>query len=335
MELLAVIVILSLLVTIASKSAERLDEDVKVAAALKDMKAIQTALVERVLPDLGYIPCGVDAAATPARRTLEALFVPAYPFLERSGIQQMLGALDCLRQDYISDYDPYQSTGWRGPYMSGSNGTIDATDFDPAGFPATAGGAHVHLDAMLTPWAGECETLAVGAEDAGDPDLAREYRKGKYYQVLYPQITVTAPVMSPFVREGAVTAWTRPTCEIPRDGSYIVCRGPDCLPPKTTGADLDGILACTAKIREQALSQEACGKITSAGVAAIGSLSGLKACVKQAFTEQFAGCFKDKDPVPLDKRLGFKDPGHPYHIDIGDDLVMSLSGEVVRSPLDD
>jgi hypothetical protein len=330
MELLVCIVLLSLLVTLASTSARRLDGDVRYAAALKDMKAIQTALVEQVHPDLGYIPCGIDATSSDQRRELETLFVPLYPYMERSEIQVMLGALDCLDDGYISEYDRIQSAGWRGPYMNASNGTVDATYFDPISFPAKDG-SHVYLDALLTPWAQECEAKAEEAEEASNFDLAKEYRKGKYYQIFLPQLTYTYP--EDWINQQYVASWVTPTCEIPRKGSYIVSRGADCLPPDAPEGDLAAILTCIAHIKENALSDKNCGKISS-GYAQAGSMANLRKCVKDQLEDQFHLCFNDEEAVPLEKRLSITNPQSPFYIDIGDDLVVSLAGKVVRSPLD-
>jgi hypothetical protein len=333
MELIICIVILSLLAAIAATRAGKFDEDVKIAAAMKDMRSIQRALMERLYPDLGFIPCGIDASSSDDRRALEPQFVPTYLFMERSELQKALKDPDCLKEGYVSDYDKYRSVGWRGPYMRKPSGMIDATYFDPDGFRVTNGN-HVHLDALLTPWAQECEGMAEEAEKEGNADLALEYRKGKYYQIFYPQITLTSPVWGANHLEGYIVGWTSPACEIPKDNAYIVSRGPDCLPPKARGPDLTAILKCISQIKEKALSEEACGKITGASIAQAGSVAGMRACVKERFEHQFPECFEDRDAVPLERRLSIKNPGHPYYIDLGDDLLMSLSGKVVRSPLD-
>jgi hypothetical protein len=241
-----------------------------------------------------------------------------------------------LKEGYISEYDKHQSTGWRGPYMKAPNGMIDATYFDSTGFPETRGN-HVYLDALLTPWAKDCEDMAAEAEKEGQPELAREYRKGKYYQVFYPQLIRTSPVWGEHTeddtRKGYVVDWEPPTCEIPRDSSFIVSRGPDCLPPDAPKTDLAVLLACIARMREEALSPEACGKISSR-IALAGSVAGLRECVKEEVGPKLPECFDDGKSAPLEQRLSIKQRENPYYIDIGDDLVMSLTGKTVRSPLD-
>ncbi|MGD8388452.1 MAG: prepilin-type N-terminal cleavage/methylation domain-containing protein [Desulfobacteraceae bacterium] len=325
-ELLICTVILALFMTIVSTTAGRFDEDVKIAAALKDMKTIQTALVSGVYPDLGHIPCGVDADSTDERKAVEALFVPAYLFMERSDVQKKLEALDCLIDGYVPEYEKYESKGWRGPYMKAPNGVIDATYFDEEGFPETSG-HHVYLDALLTPWADDCEEMAREAESAGDPDLALEYRKGKYYQVLYPQVTMTWPEYvhdagHPFEFSG----WNEPPyCQISRYGAQIVCRGADCLPPQAPQVDMASYIQCEAQIMEGAFLNIKT-KVTT--------LDMLESRVQQEFMDRCHECYEDGKAVPLEKRLSIIDPENETYMDIGDDLVMSVFGQTLRSPLD-
>ncbi len=323
LELLVTMVILALFITIVAKSFGRFDEDIKIAAALRDMKAIQTTMVDRVYPDLGYIPCGIDDSDIDDRKMLEALFIPAYLFLERRQIKDLLEIPGCAKEGYgemgyVPEWEKYESKGWQGPYMKNAGGTIAATYFDKVAFPEK-GCSHVYMDAMPAPWAEQCEEMARDAEEEGDPDLAKEYRKGKYYQIFYPQMTLTTP---PYDQN---SGWGDSVCEISRDGGYIICRGPDCLAPKEPCVDVANYLKCEAGIKENAV--ETCKEDAR-------SVDRLRECVKEIYENDYPGCYDDNDLVPLDQRLAITDPVNQYYMDIGDDLVMSVFGKVVRSPID-
>lgn len=342
LELLICIVILAFFVTIVATSTGKFDEDVKIAAALKDMKAIQTAIVDGVYPDLGYIPCGIDEFSTDERKTLEGLFVPTYLFLEREDFKDILDTKDkkrCVKEGYgeegyIDPWDKYVSKGWSGPYMKGAAGSLDATYFDEVSFPENSKGQHVYLPAMLTPWAEKCEKMAREAEQEDKPELAMEYRKGKYYQLFYPQATMTNAMYEHKEVHGEryydFVGWEPLSCIISKDTAYIVCRGVDCLPPPPEDPYIDYVdvaskLACEAQEKEKAV--EKCKPCCE-------SVESLKACVKEEHDNAYPECYEDNDPVPLEKRLSIMDPRSKYYMDIGDDLVMSVFGSVVRSPME-
>ena len=328
LELLTSIVILAFLVTIAAKSMGKFDKDVKIVAALKDMKAMQIAIVKGVYPDLGFIPCGIDKNASEERKMLEALFIPSYLFLERSAIIESLNDSTCLKEGYINVWEKYKSRGWQGPYMKGANGTLNATYFDKRF--STTEQKNFYLPAMLSPWAEICEEKALEAEQKGETDLAYEYRKGKYYQIFYPQITLTGPEFR-YNTKGRLepVGWLEPVCELSGNRIFIVCRGADCLPPPPSEPDYPYVdvadcLKCEALIRENALAGCKVNEKT---------IQGLRTCIKEKYENEYPGCY-DGNPMPLEMRLATTDSRNENYMDITDDLVMSVFGRLVRSPLD-
>ncbi len=56
--------------------------------------------------------------------------------------------------------------------------------------------------------------------------------------------------------------------------------------------------------------------------------------MKREYEAAYPECYEDIDPVPLEKRLSIMDPREEYYMDIDDDLVMSVFGSVIRSPLE-
>ncbi len=323
LELLTCLIVLAVFITIVAANTGRFGEDLKIAAALKDMKTIQAAIVNKLYPDFGYIPCGAGDGDTDERKRIEALFIPAYLFLERGEIRDMIpGVEECMKEGYIGEWDKYASKGWQGPYLASANSLFDATYFDKTGFPKTDDG-NVWLPTLQTPWAESCEEMAREAEAEGDLNLAKKYRKGKYYQIFYPQLTLagfTSTYGWNFNFE-----WKPTLCQIPRSGACIVCRGSDCLPPEKPGIDVATFLGCEAAIREEAVST------CKPGCKSVGEL---KACVKEIYENEYPGCYQDGEAVPWEKRLGITVPENKYYMDIGDDIVMSLSGMVIRSPME-
>ena len=375
LELLVCIVILAFFVTIVATSTGKFDEDVKTAAALSDMTAIQTAITHGLYPDLGCIPCNADYSD----KSIEALFVPAYLFLKREEFKEMVETTEeCVKggyRKYIDTWNKYQSSGWGGPYMKSAAGSLDATYFDEEEFPKDSEDRHVYVDAMLTPWADKCEKMAREAEQEGESELAMEYRKGKYYQIYSPQKIVipgcaycyiSTDLASPkwcyafkcnpkwpFCRECKGEGYWKDFCTIARDNAYIICRGADCLPPPSDPedrcVDVAAKLRCEAEIGEDAVekckssAEDECADETFTSHVKCESClqNQFKICVKKEHDNVYPECYHDGEKVPLETRLSIIDPknsnvrnAEDYYMDIGDDLVMSVFGSVVRSPMD-
>jgi hypothetical protein len=282
------------------------------------------------------MPCGIDAAEFDERKKLEALFIPAYLFLERGEIKELIhiDVEQCAKKGYsaesgyIPEWEKYTSKGWQGPYLKLPGGSLDATYFDELmNFPEGSGGEHVYLPAMLTPWGEKCEALARKADGEGKRDLAMEYRKGKYYHIYYPEMTMTVPEYSVKIGQGfSFDKWMPISCQVSRSGAYIVCRGADCLPPQSPYVDVATYLKCEAEIRESALEKALSPTVTT--------LKKLRASVQQEYKNRCHECYDDGQSIPLEKRLSITGPGNRYYMDIGDDIVMSVFGSVIRSPMD-
>lgn len=349
LELVTVIVILAMLTTLVSTVTGNSDKDLEIAAALKDMKAIQTALVDGVVPDLGFIPCGISGADTDERRSIESLFIPAYLFMERGTLQEKMGLDedDCYLDGYVDEYGRYESKGWQGPYMKTARAMIDATYFAPENFPETASGSHVYMNTIPTPWADTCEELALDAETDGDSDLAEDYRRGKYYQIVYPQMTQSQPQgagniealnSTSYKMTAEITGWRKPYCQVSRFAAYIVNRGPDCLPPQEENqVDVADKVQCEAGIMEKTFSELGLTESTIAQLLNNGllTLEELNQELEQELNKNCGECYDDGDAVPLSQRLSITDPDDEYYMDIGDDLIISVFGKAVRSPLDE
>ena len=354
-------VILGFFVTIMAMNTMKFNEDVKIAAALKDMSDIQTAITHGLHPDLGNIPCNADYSD----KSIEALFVPAYLFLEREEIKDIVETTEkCVKgeyKEYIDPWNKYQSSGLGGPYMKYPPGVLDATYFDEVNFPKDSEGRHAYMGALLTPWADKCEQMASDAEQEGELELAMEYRKGKYYQIYSPQKIVIPGCVRCLIKEShnqnnpdwrytlkcnprwqscecKEDGYWKNFCTIIRDNAYIICRGADCLPPPTdTGdryVDVAARLRCEAKIGEDAV--EGCKNYAEAECA---QPFRLPVKCESCLQNQFKICIKQEHdnayPVPLEKMLSIMNPGYKGYMDIGDDLIMSVFGSVVRSPMDE
>jgi hypothetical protein len=71
---------------------------------------------------------------------------------------------------------------WRGSYIR-PNAMFNATELDPATYPAGPDGSPVCLPIIAAPWADALESQAREAAKKGKPELAQEFRRGKYYQI--------------------------------------------------------------------------------------------------------------------------------------------------------
>ncbi len=327
LEVLISVTLITLLATLVVTSMGKFDDDVKIAVALKDMKTLKTTLAQRVYPDMGKIPCGPREGADDKRKRMESLFVPAYLFMEIEMIRDMYKNdngddsnnpyKDHVIPDYITQWAVYKSSGWRGPYLRGPTGAIDATYFAPEDFPKIAG-SNVFLDAMLTPWADYCEEKAAAAEARGNQEMARLYRQGKYYHIVGP---------GKLYHGGKYV--------IPPSTAVIVSRGSDCLPGAR--AVLDSIVdpcieSCSSRWNVDSYCKEMCtgAKIPRNFVA-------FKECTEDICPLKLAQksneCLRECSSAGF-KALQVTDPDSPGYVDIGDDIIMSVFGNLRRSPME-
>ena len=137
-------------------------------------------------------------------------------------------------------------------------------------------------------------------------------------------------------------------CIISKQMAYVICRGADCLPPQEPCVDVVTHLECEARIKENAVDtcKPQCeSKCTTQCRLSATSLRRkiclqaclepyLKRCVKERYNVAYPECYDDGDSVPLEERLSIMDPGSEYYMDIDDDLVMSVFGSVIRSPME-
>ena len=330
-EIIIVIFILGVLTTISVKVVGNFDKNLLTAAAMKDMKNLQKVIVDQVYPDMRYIPCGLDKNSFAKSRALEPLFVPAYLYLQRGEFKDFFDDTNCIKSGYedgyVSDWEKYESRGWQGPYLKNPTGVIDATYFDKNQYPEI-NESHIYLNTIQTPWAARCEEKAREVE-ANDPDLAKECRKGKYYQILCPQVTLTEPVThKDFMKSRVFDYWKPRVCEIPKNSAYILCRGADCLPPENPLYDVAAYLECEAQIREKAVEKCISDEKKE-------TINGLKECVKAFYEKKYQQCYPDGNQETLEKRLAVTDPENELYLDLGDDLLISVFGKIIRSPMDD
>jgi prepilin-type N-terminal cleavage/methylation domain-containing protein len=333
LELLIVLIIIGFLMTAVGRTFRKVDKDVQITAALSDMKAISDAIVKGVYPDVGRIPCGGE----------NPVFTTSCLCLECSEKdQETIQAADPINLDELSPgcrelvslltgekgnikktkfikktWNKYYSKGWRGPYIEAS-AMIDATYFDPDLYPPDVEDNHVDLPAITTPWADKCERLAQKAEKNGDDDLAKQYRKGKYYQILQP------------ARIRCVDRDYNGNCtnyvwEIPKRAACIVCLGADCLSRMTE----DYIKNCTQNCGES--SKENCERTCKQKCGELGGHT--RECIEKCYIkckdERFASCFSK-----CVSKLEITDPSLRDYMDIGDDIVMFVFSGGVRSPLE-
>ena len=335
LEILTVLLIIGIMVTVTTIAlygdrGKNLD-CLPVMSALNDMKAIQDAIVKGFYPDVGRVPRGGGAPIFTTALSLQAMCSEkeindaTYDVLIDHGMARgdkpcadtfkcldvgqlstcckvFLYALtgktgyyhneECHRQnrngillskqicrltsrkyckcgatinygntnDVISGWNRYYEKGFRGPYIE-TGTSVNATYFEPELYPPQeSDGEPVLLPAISIPsvWAGELEKKAIEAEKSGDEDLAKEYRRNKYYQILNPK------------DENDKLA-------------FLLCAGED------------GI-SQTQSAWEECLDSYAYGE-----------------CVE---------------------RLKITDPDDPDYMDIGDDIVMFVFSEGLRSPLE-
>lgn len=322
-EIMVAVVLIALFATLVSSTMGKFDEDVKIAAALKEMKILQTTLMQVVYPDLGKIPSGPREEADDERKRLESLFVPSYLFMKIEAIRDMYKDVDDIYQDYvIKDYikawDVYKSRGWQGPYMSNPTGAVDATYFAPEDFPPIRG-SHVYLDTMLTPWADRCEELAARAEAEGKADLAFQYRQGRFYHVV-----------------GPVKIDTGGNYVIPPGMGCIVSRGRDCLPDARPMLE-QMIGACEKECCTtdfDAACETPCKNMCGQGRDQY--LACMKTCMdacKSQMADNVNQCLEKRSSAYF-KVFGITNPDDPGFVDMGDDVVISLNGDFRRSPMD-
>ncbi|MCK4824363.1 prepilin-type N-terminal cleavage/methylation domain-containing protein [bacterium] len=348
LELLIVLIIIGFLVTATGRTFRKVDKDGPITAALTDMKAIADAIVKGIYPDMGRIPCvGEDPVLTTACLCLGCseedqgeIGQAADPI----NLDELsLVSLECRELIFLltgekeniektkfikKTWNKYYSKGWRGPYIE-ANAMIDATYFDPDLYPPDVEDNHVNLPAITTPWADKCEKMAKEAEKNGDDDLAKQYRKGKYYQILKP----VKPVET-------VNKW-----EIPKDTACIVCRGPDCLPGDNGNNDVQDYLSCEFSCQERCAGRveeckEGCTVEYCQGL--YPGLSSGHYMIKKCIMECEMEC-EDLDKCVNDcvsecekgiKNLAITNPDNDDYIDIGDDMIMFVFSGGVRSPLE-
>lgn len=203
--------------------------------------------------------------------------------------------------------------GWTGPYLA-CNGRIDATalhrtdaDQYPAIFYSDPGlqiGPYaveavtkdVYFPVITTPWADDLEATARQAEADKDPDLAKELRKGRYYQMLvYSRLKY-------WLEENTSGTYyldtVSPAAQVP-ETAVIISRGADGRPGTAGDASTVGAEDYWMK----------CAKISQYGL-----------------TDEQRACFR---------RLAITDPNDPDYVNIGDDMVLFIFGDgPVRSPLE-
>ena len=306
-EILTVLVIIGIMVTGTAIAWQRVlgrvVEDVPVAAALGDMKAIKDAIVRSVYPDLGYIPCAAE----------DSVFTTSY----------LSFGYDQVEIDGVDAWNKYRSKGWRGPYIE-PNSTLNATYFDPDLYPPDQDGNDISFGAIATPWAQKCEELAIQVKDQ-DPQLAKEYRKGKYYHILKPEQTrcVERDQFGTCIKYG----WA-----ISSGSACIVCRGENCLP----GPAEKHVRTCTETCTETCDAEGTCKpkcEAICAGVDRSMRPACLKKCNVPCYEEVNKKCIAPCYSKCV-RKLKIAEPDDPDYIDISDDVVMFVFRGSTRSPLD-
>ncbi len=213
--------------------------------------------------------------------------------------------------------------GWPGPYLT-CNSWINATALhgtDRDQYPAifysdpslfSLSGAvkkDVFFPVIATPWADDLEAAARKAEADKNPDLARELRKGRYYQILvysslrswYSNIAGADTFL--FDSDGQAFFYEdtmAPGAQVP-ETAVIISRGPDGLPG------------------------------TAGDASTIGAENYWMQCAN-----------KSKTGLTVDQRECFWCLANPkddkckkYNVNIGDDMVLFIFGDgPIRSPLD-
>jgi prepilin-type N-terminal cleavage/methylation domain-containing protein len=337
LELLIVLIIIGFLVTATGRTFRKVDKDVQITAALTDMKAIADAIVKGIYPDVGRIPCiGEDPILTTAFLCLgcseedqgkidqatDTIYLAELSTGCRELVSLLTGEKENIKKTKFikKTWNKYYSKGWRGPYIEAS-AMIDATYFAPDLYPPDEEGNHVYLSAIGTPWADKCEKVAKAAEKNGDDDLAKQYRKGKYYQILKP------------VKTG--DKW-----EIPKDTACIVCRGPDCLPGDNGNNDVQDYLSCELLCDKKCADRiptcqkdcvmEKCQAVPSHMLTRCEMECEMKC--ENLRKECVIACKPECEKGF--RNLAINDPDSDDYMDIGDDIVMFVFSGGVRSPLE-
>jgi prepilin-type N-terminal cleavage/methylation domain-containing protein len=158
--------------------------------------------------------------------------------------------VDVLRYSLMPD-PSVGSKGWTGPYLA-CNSWINASALHRADgdqYPAIyysdpsfmysspyfeAVTKDVHFPVITTPWADDLEAAAREAEADQNPDLAKELRKGRYYQILvYSSLKLWNDLLDPPWDEGF------PGAQVP-ETAVIISRGADGLPGAAEDASTIG-----------------------------------------------------------------------------------------------
>jgi len=368
LELLVVLIIIGFLVTAIGRTFRKVDKDVQYVAALSDMKAISDAIVKGIYPDLGCIPCtgedpvsAITSLCLDLKRCMEEIQEYTYQNTYWGEIYQCIeyqdltpecrellfllagqpsndrkcGKNGILKSKFTENiWNKYYSKGWRGPYIE-----CNATYY----YNPEASEEGYYLPAIATSWADKCEKMARKAEKNGDDDLAKEYRKGKYYQIL-------KPLQTRCIEWGWIDhdwACIEYGWEIPKDTACIVCRGPDCLPGDNGNNDVQDYLSCEFSCQEKEECKgpyekclEGCPEECQNSYPGLPSWHWkIKKCIencegdcekvyKECVTDCISECEKGF------KNLAITNPNNDDYMDIGDDIVMSVFSGIVRSPLE-
>lgn len=382
LELLIVLVIIGFLVTATGRAFRKVDKDAQITAALSDMKAISEAIVNGMYPDIGYIPYPMDdPLLTTSYLCLDMDYSPEeinkstyqkrVTYYSRWGLQyktidlidceklkeevkkdrgeeeanriyatcRLLGKGDDPMKDSIKKWDIYHNKGWRGPYIK-CNGSYYYK-------PKTKEGAEEGYSVPIieSPWADRCEQKAREAEKDGDDDLAKEYRKGKYYQILPAMKACTQwfcyRYTLPGHKPGTIGSTGVDCCcltekfadmnwAVLKSGACIVSRGPNCLSDgaeeflKTSLEKSQGKYDCKKLCMETTCKYE----INSEYIREAGSAC-MNKCVPECINEHIAPMF-----FRYIEKLKISDPSDPDYMDIGDDMVLFVFSGGVRSPLE-
>ena len=309
LELLTVLTIVGIMVTgtvIAwQRVFGRVTEDIPVAAALRDMKAIQDAIVKGFYPDIQTLPYDEK---NPEYANRYLCLNPEHP-KER---EEMAAFLESQGKLNLIEWNKYYAKGWRGPYIE-CDSTCNATELDPVSHPPDAEGNPVYLPVIATPWADECEKMALEEIAKGDPnELAAEYRRGKYYQLF----TV----------------------------GCIVCKGQDCLSGNNGDNDMEEYFSnygsiCKADCKDsclkkcQAMCEKQCKQELGIYWEECMPIC-VPGCNDECFNDCYFNCINEFANSGLGKNLKIIDPYDPDYVNIGDDIVMFVFVEGLRSPLE-
>lgn len=246
---------------------------------------------------------------------------------EHRGCAFMGWALREVRDNLADDYNMFYflryllmpdpsvgRRGWTGPYLA-CNSRINATTLnrtDSDRYPdiyysdprlstaAEAATEDVYFPVITTPWADDLEAEARQAETDRDPDLAKELRKGRYYQMLvYSSLKYYYRVSEGGCENGCLIVDADcPAVQVP-ETAVIISRGADGLPG--TAED-----ASTIGAEDYWMN---CAEMSPIGP-----------------TEEQRKCFR---------RLAITDPEDPDYVNIGDDMVLFIFGDgPVRSSLE-